>query len=622
MEPGIYGTDGTDPEEASGVLEPEDTLDGTRRRARRAGHRLVAARAAVGGRRLGDDGGRGVRGGEPRRPAGPRAARRRRRTRATAWATPPTPTASCSTTRWATCGPAGSWTPTTAGRPTTDDELWARDEGIDGAAASAEEAAVHIVRDRELTAARLQRIVPGRPGATSVGAPQPADRSPMGKPVLLSVDDDPGVSRAVARDLRRRYGEEFRVVRAESGDEALEALRELKLRGDAVAALLADYRMPQMNGIEFLEQAMDLFPRARRALLTAYADTDAAIQAINVVDLDYYLLKPWDPPEEKLYPVVDAMLEAWRDSRDSAGRGRQAGRAPLVGAVVPGARLPGPQRRARTAGTASTSPRGSGCSRRPGPARTTCRWSSPPTARCCARPTDAELAAVVGLSVDAARRTSTTWSSSAAARPGWARPSTAPRRGCAPCWSSARPPAGRPGRAAGSRTTSASPTASPARSWPTGRGGRRRKFGAEMLLTRDCVALEAHGAKRVLRFADGSAIAAHAVVLATGVSYRSLGVAGRGRPDRARRLLRLGDDRGGRVRRPGGLHRRRRELGRPGGGVLRPVRELGAHAGARAVAGGVDVALPDRAARRHRERARAHLHDGRRGARQPTTWSS
>jgi thioredoxin reductase (NADPH) len=140
----------------------------------------------------------------------------------------------------------------------------------------------------------------------------------MGKPVLLSVDDDPGVSRAVARDLRRRYGEDFRVLRASSGSEALDALRELKLRGDTVAALLADYRMPQLNGIEFLEKAMDLFPRARRALLTAYADTDAAIQAINLVDVDFYLLKPWDPPEEKLYPVVDSMIESWKDSHDAA----------------------------------------------------------------------------------------------------------------------------------------------------------------------------------------------------------------------------------------------------------------------------------------------------------------
>src|SRR6266566_964811 len=128
---------------------------------------------------------------------------------------------------------------------------------------------------------------------------------------IITVDDDPGVSRAVARDLRRRYGEQHRIVRAESGASALEALREMKLRGDLVAVILADYRMPRMNGIEFLEQAMDVYPSARRVLLTAYADTDAAIAAINVVDLDHYLLKPWDPPEEKLYPVVDDLLEAW-----------------------------------------------------------------------------------------------------------------------------------------------------------------------------------------------------------------------------------------------------------------------------------------------------------------------
>ncbi|HEY2795379.1 MAG TPA: response regulator, partial [Micromonosporaceae bacterium] len=136
--------------------------------------------------------------------------------------------------------------------------------------------------------------------------------NPPVRPSILTVDDDIGVSRAVARDLRRRYGDTYRIVRAESGDQAMTALRELKLRGETVAVFLADYRMPQMNGLEFLEAAMDLYPVARRILLTAYADTGAAIEAINVVDLDYYLLKPWDPPEEKLYPVIDAQLESWK----------------------------------------------------------------------------------------------------------------------------------------------------------------------------------------------------------------------------------------------------------------------------------------------------------------------
>ena len=150
----------------------------------------------------------------------------------------------------------------------------------------------------------------------SVSAPERRRDRPVA--ALLTVDDDPSVSRAVASDLRRRYGEQFRVVRAESGADAPEVLRELRLRGTPVAALLADHRMPGMTGIEFLEQAMDVVPHARRALLTAYADTEAAIAAINVVDVDHYLLKPWDPPEEKLYPVVDAMIAAWRETREHA----------------------------------------------------------------------------------------------------------------------------------------------------------------------------------------------------------------------------------------------------------------------------------------------------------------
>ena len=151
---------------------------------------------------------------------------------------------------------------------------------------------------------------------------QPDASTAKSRPAIVTVDDDPSVSRAVARDLRRQYGEDHRIVRGESGAQTLEALRELKLRGEQVAVILADYRMPQMNGIEFLEQAMDIFPFARRVLLTAYADTDAAIQAINLVDVDHYLLKPWDPPEEKLYPVVDELLEVWRAIGPRAGAAR------------------------------------------------------------------------------------------------------------------------------------------------------------------------------------------------------------------------------------------------------------------------------------------------------------
>ena len=131
------------------------------------------------------------------------------------------------------------------------------------------------------------------------------------RPVLLTVDDDPAVGRALARDLRRQYGETHRVVRADDGASALDALRELVLRGEQIALLLADHRMPGMTGVDFLETAMDVVPDAKRVLLTAYADTDAAIRAINDVDLDRYLLKPWDPPEERLYPALDELLSQW-----------------------------------------------------------------------------------------------------------------------------------------------------------------------------------------------------------------------------------------------------------------------------------------------------------------------
>lgn len=131
------------------------------------------------------------------------------------------------------------------------------------------------------------------------------------KPVIVSVDDDPSVLSAVSRDLRKRYGEKYRVVRADSGEAALDALQEMKSRNDAVALFLVDQRMPKMSGVEFLSQAIPFYPDAKRALLTAYADTDAAIQAINQVAIHHYLLKPWDPPEEELYPVIDDLLDDW-----------------------------------------------------------------------------------------------------------------------------------------------------------------------------------------------------------------------------------------------------------------------------------------------------------------------
>jgi thioredoxin reductase (NADPH) len=136
----------------------------------------------------------------------------------------------------------------------------------------------------------------------------------MPKPILLSVDDDTDVLRAIERDLRSQYGAEYRVIGSDSPERALDLLKQLKVRNDSVALLLADQRMPRMNGVEFLQKGMQIFPDAKRALLTAYADTNAAISAINQANINYFFMKPWDPPADHLYPQLDDLLDDWRAS--------------------------------------------------------------------------------------------------------------------------------------------------------------------------------------------------------------------------------------------------------------------------------------------------------------------
>ena len=133
----------------------------------------------------------------------------------------------------------------------------------------------------------------------------------MAKPIIMTVDDEPHVLNAIARDLQAHYQKDYRIVKAGSGDEALEAVREFKKRNDLVALFLVDQRMPTMSGVEFLQDAIKLYAEAKKVLLTAYADTDAAIASINAIGLDYYLMKPWDPPEDRLYPVLDDLLSDW-----------------------------------------------------------------------------------------------------------------------------------------------------------------------------------------------------------------------------------------------------------------------------------------------------------------------
>src|ERR671928_1917804 len=149
---------------------------------------------------------------------------------------------------------------------------------------------------------------------------------PERRPAIVAVDDDPAVLAAVARDLRQGFGRDYRIVRAQSGPEGLELMRQIRARGEQVALLIADQRMPGMPGTEYLVEARKLVPEAKRVLLTAYADTEAAIAAINDVALDYYLLKPWDPPEEQLFPIVEDLLTTWE-----SGAALEAGGVRIVG---------------------------------------------------------------------------------------------------------------------------------------------------------------------------------------------------------------------------------------------------------------------------------------------------
>jgi thioredoxin reductase (NADPH) len=342
----------------------------------------------------------------------------------------------------------------------------------------------------------------------------------MGKPVLLSVDDDPTVSRAVARDLRRHYGEDFRVLRAASAAEGLDALRELKLRGDPVAVLLADYRMPQMNGIEFLEQAMDLFPRARRALLTAYADTEAAIQAINVVDVDHYLLKPWEPVEEKLYPVVDDMIASWRAAPDPAQDDVR----------IVGHRWSAPSFKARDFLAQNAVPYRWYSVDEPEGQRLLAAAGATPEdvpvvftsdGQVLLAPTTAELAAVVGLNVDP--RTDFYDVVVVGGGPaGLGAAVYAASEGLRTVLIEKRATGGQAGQSSRIENYLGFPDGVTGAQLADRARRQAVKFGAELITARDVVALEATGSSRTVHLAEGTRIASHAVVLATGVSYRIL----------------------------------------------------------------------------------------------------
>jgi len=344
------------------------------------------------------------------------------------------------------------------------------------------------------------------------------------RPMLLTVDDDPAVSRAVARDLRRRYGQDYQVVRAGSGAEALDALREIKLRGGRVAVMLADYRMPEMSGIEFLEAAMDLFPRARRALLTAYADTDAAIAAINLVDVDYYLLKPWEPPEEKLYPIVDAMLEAYTGQPDI-----QIAETKVIGHRWSAPSFAARDFMARNAvpyrWIAADEPEGGRLLKAAGLGAETLPVVITADGSTLVGPSTTELAAAVGLSTTPA----TDFYDLVVVGGGPAGLGAAvygASEGLRTLLVERQATGGQAGQSSRIENYLGFPDGVSGAQL-TDRARRQAvRFGAEILTTRDVTGLEARGPARVVSFGDGTEIAAHAVIIATGVSYRDLDAPG------------------------------------------------------------------------------------------------
>jgi thioredoxin reductase (NADPH) len=363
--------------------------------------------------------------------------------------------------------------------------------------------------------------------ATIVGAGQSTliPSRPMSKPVILAVDDDPEVLNAVERDLRRHYRPRYRVVKAASGHRALETTRMLKARGDAVALFVVDERMPDMRGTEFLARAIDLYPDSRRILLTAYADTDTAITAINSIGIDHYLLKPWQPPEERLYPVLDDLLDDWVATvRPPATGLRIAGTALSPASYAIKDFLSGNQVPYRwidldddVATRTLVAPASEGLTRLP--------VVILPEGEMMVQPTVRELAERLGMRTQASR----------------------------PFYDLAVIGGGPAGLAAGvygaseglrtllvERYATGGQAGTSSRienylGFPNGISGsdlarrataQARRFGAEILTTQDVVEIRRDDPYRILRLSDGSEVSTYAVIVAAGMEVRRLEVPG------------------------------------------------------------------------------------------------
>ena len=341
------------------------------------------------------------------------------------------------------------------------------------------------------------------------------------RPAIVAVDDEPAVLAAVARDLRRGFGEHYRIVRATSGAEALELLTELRTRGDQVALLIADQRMPGMPGTEYLTKAREIVPDAKRVLLTAYADTEAAISAINEARLDYYLLKPWDPPEEQLYPVVQDLLTTWQ-----AGATLEAG-----GTRIIGHRFSKESHDLRDFLARNRVPARWLDVERDGEARELLTVIGVSDERLpvalledgtvLERPTVAELAAKLGVSGEAAHDHYDLVVIGAGPA-GLAGAVYGASEGLRTVVVEREAPGGQAGQSSRIENYLGFPTGLSGSDLARRATDQARRLGAELLTVQDAVELDVEGAGRIVKLSDGRTLSANCVLIASGVSYRQL----------------------------------------------------------------------------------------------------
>ncbi|HEX3325445.1 MAG TPA: FAD-dependent oxidoreductase [Actinomycetota bacterium] len=341
----------------------------------------------------------------------------------------------------------------------------------------------------------------------------------MAKPIILSVDDDPAVSQAITRDLRGQYGSEYQIVRTTSGSDGLRVLTEFALRGRSVALIVSDQRMPGMTGVEFLEQARAEAAEAKLVLLTAYADTDVAIRAINDIDLDHYLLKPWDPPEERLYPVLDDLLSDWQGVHvDDSG----------------GPRIVGDRWSERSHGVKTFLARNHVPYRwldleRDDEARRLFDLANATAqdlplvliddgATLCS-PSNLDLANALGLRTSA-QQPLYDLCIVGGGPAGLAAAVYGASEGLQTVVIEREAPGGQAGQSASIENYLGFPKGLTGDDLTHRAVAQARRFGAEMILARDVVGFEVREPVRAVRFADGAELEARAMVVATGVSYR------------------------------------------------------------------------------------------------------